>query len=180
MSRSAILAGAAEILAQGQALLRALDAATYAAHLPQACNASIGSHYRHCLDQFESVLEGVDRSELIYERRRDDPRLECDPLHALAQTARILHGVESIPDFWLPRILRVRVKVSYAAPESPFAVSTIGREIACAIGSGMNHFAWIRVLCGFAGVETPRDFGAAPVALGQAPTLALPQPCCAH
>ncbi|HTI69852.1 MAG TPA: hypothetical protein VMF06_07790, partial [Candidatus Limnocylindria bacterium] len=57
---SRVLAGAMAILSQGEDLLGCLNEDTYTRRIPVVFNASIGGHYRHCLDHFTSFLRGVD------------------------------------------------------------------------------------------------------------------------
>ena len=70
--------GVAEVLRQGEMLLRALDDAAYTTRVPGAFNASVGGHYRHCLDHFQSLLDALDADEVNYDHRKRDPRIETD------------------------------------------------------------------------------------------------------
>ena len=60
MNERTILDSMREVLRQGETLLGALDDASYAARIPAAFNSSVGGHYRHCLDHFRSVFDGLD------------------------------------------------------------------------------------------------------------------------
>src|SRR2546426_12679960 len=74
-----ILNAAIAILTQGEDLLSALTAENYTQRVPFAFDASIGGHYRHCLDHFTSLLRGLDADEIDYDRRERDARLESHP-----------------------------------------------------------------------------------------------------
>ena len=48
-----------EVLIQGETLLAEIENDDYIRKLPGAFNASIGGHYRHCLDHFRTLLESA-------------------------------------------------------------------------------------------------------------------------
>ncbi len=51
-----------ETLQQGETLLADISDVTYTCKVPGAFNASIGGHYRHCLDHFRILLEARRRA----------------------------------------------------------------------------------------------------------------------
>src|SRR5262245_29994906 len=69
-----IVGAAIAILAQGEDFLRALPVQTYTRRVPLAFNASIGGHYRHCLDHFTSLLRALDADLVDYDHRERDVR----------------------------------------------------------------------------------------------------------
>lgn len=165
MNGETILHGVAEVLRQGETLLHALDDKSYSTHLPAAFNASVGGHYRHCLDHFQSLLDALDGDEVNYDHRKRDPRIESERDYAMHETRRILLGCESIPNEWLTRSVFVRMKVSYGDDSAPAMPSTIGRELMYAIAHAIHHYALIGVMCGLMGVPLPASFGVAPSTL---------------
>ena len=86
MNRSPLIAAVAEVLRQGESLLRALDNEKYNRKLRPAFNSAVGGHYRHCLDHFQSLLDGLDADEVNYDHRKRDPRIENDRKFALSET----------------------------------------------------------------------------------------------
>ena len=66
-----IIAAAAAILRQGEGLLDRLPAEIYSRTLPTAFGASIGGHYRHCLDHFASldIVEAIDAGNAVANRK---------------------------------------------------------------------------------------------------------------
>lgn len=165
MSSEAILRGVSEVLRQGETLLRALDDATYVRRLTAAFDASVGGHYRHCLDHFQSLLDALVADEVNYDRRKRDPRIETDRAFAIAETRRIFNGCDWIPAEWLHRPILVRSKVSYGDEEAPAMPSTIGRELMYAVAHAVHHCALIGVMCGLMEVPLPGGFGVAPSTL---------------
>src|SRR6266487_1762202 len=101
VKKSPLIAAVAEVLRQGESLLRALDDEKYARKLRRAFNSAVGGHYRHCLDHFQSLLDGLDADEVNYDHRKRDPRIENDRKFALAETHRTLNACQSIPENFL-------------------------------------------------------------------------------
>ena len=58
-SDSDLIQAAVETLLQGEMLLQSIDDDDYVSKVPIAFNASIGGHYRHCLDHFRSLLDSA-------------------------------------------------------------------------------------------------------------------------
>lgn len=162
MNHSVILAGVREILGQGELLLGALNDDAYTRRIPGAFNASIGGHYRHCLDHFRSLIASLDAGELNYDQRARDPRIESERAFALGETRAILRSFATVPETWLDLSVRVRSKVSYGPDEAPVMPSTLGREIMYVVAHAIHHYALIGVMCGLQGVTVPAGFGVAP------------------
>jgi hypothetical protein len=59
----------AEVLRQGESLLNSLSDDEYTRKLPAVFGSTVGGHYRHCLDHFQSLLQGSDVSEIDYDNR---------------------------------------------------------------------------------------------------------------
>jgi hypothetical protein len=151
-----------EVLSQGQILLEQTEDEIYSRKLPVVFNASIGGHYRHCLDHFSGLFASLDKAELNYDLRKRDPRIETDRLFALEMTSRLLSTAKKLPEELTSQHMIVRCKVSYLDEESPAAASTIGREMMYAIAHAVHHYALIGVMCGLMKVPVPPGFGVAP------------------
>ena len=157
-----ILNAAVAILAQGEDLLRALSAETYTHRVPQAFNACIGGHYRHCLDHFTSVLRGLDADEVDYDHRERDLLIESQPAFALGLTQQRRAQLERLPVGTLEAPVRVRCEVSYEHGDSPCTSSTFGRELVYAIAHAIHHYALISVMARLMQANLPEHFGIAP------------------
>lgn len=157
-----IRAAALTILEQGEELLRELPAADYVEKIPQAFNASIGGHYRHCLDHFTSFGRGLASGEINYDQRDRDVRVENDPEFARHLTRRLRNEVAALTPEELNTPITTRGEVSYAAGESPVCQSSVGRELAYAIAHAIHHYALIAVMARLNGTSLPENFGMAP------------------
>ena len=157
-----IVNAAVAILAQGEALLNAVSVANYTQRVPVAFNASIGGHYRHCLDHFGSLLRGFDADTVDYDHRERDVRIESDPAFALAVTRQLRVQLECLPLSSIDAAVRARCEVSYAHGDSPVTGSTFGREMVYAIAHAIHHYALIAVMARLMGATLPEHFGIAP------------------
>ncbi|MCU0794164.1 MAG: DinB family protein [Opitutaceae bacterium] len=149
------------ILDQGLDLLATLSPADYRQSLPQAFNASIGGHYRHCLDHFECLLAAPDNA-IDYDARRRDERIEREPAFAAERTRQLAAALRALPDARLDAFISVRCKVAYSGCDSPLVPSTVARELMYAIVHAVHHYALIGVMCRLLEVPLTPGFGIAP------------------
>jgi len=154
-----------ETLQQGETLLTDISDETYARRVPMAFNASIGGHYRHCLDHFRSLLDSAMDGDLNYDHRERGTLIENDRYAALNATRELRERYERLDPVFLMRPLAVTCKTSYATNASQVSASTIGREIMYLVAHAVHHYALIGVMGGIMGFQMPRGFGVAPSTL---------------
>lgn len=170
-----ILAAALAILDQGESLLRALNDELFSRRVPVVFNASIGGHYRHCLDHFSSLLAGLDADEVDYDHRKRDPRIETQTRFALNLTSEIRATLESLTTETLCATVKARCEVSYEHGNSPVTSSTLAREMAYCIAHAIHHYALIAVMARLLEIRLPEDFGVAPSTVAHQRNLAVVQ-----
>ena len=154
-----------ESLRQGESLLAEISDEIYTCKVPVAFNASIGGHYRHCLDHFRSLLESATTGDLNYDHRERGTLVENDRFAALNATRELREAYEKLDAVLIPRLLQVTCKTSYSTNGSQVALSTVGREIMYAVAHAVHHYALIGVMGGILGVTLPAGFGVAPSTL---------------
>jgi uncharacterized damage-inducible protein DinB len=154
-----------ETLRQGETLLAEISDEYFTRPVPVAFNASIGGHFRHCLDHFRTLLDAAAAGDLNYDHRERGTLVENDRFAALNATRELREGYEKLnPDF-LARHLNVTCKTSYATSGSQISPSTVGREIMYAVAHAVHHYALIGVMGGIMNVKLPTGFGIAPSTL---------------
>jgi hypothetical protein len=161
----ALIQSAVEILIQGENLLGELENDNYTTRLPAAFNASIGSHYRHCLDHFRSLLDAAHSGDLNYDHRERGTLVENDRFAALNATRDLRTALQALSPECLPRELNVTCRTSYAETGSQVSASTVGREIMYAVAHAVHHYALIGIMGGIMGLRMPPGFGVAPSTL---------------
>ena len=160
-----LIASINEILGQGESLLLNLDDESYTRRLPLAFDSAIGGHYRHCLDHFQCLIDGLPAGEVNYDARRRDPRIESDREFALAETRRLQRVCGAIAPGALDLPIYVRGKVSYNTEGSSLIPSTTGREVMYAVAHAIHHYALLGIMCALMGIRLPAGFGVAPSTL---------------
>lgn len=154
-----------ETLRQGETLLAEISDEVYTRKVPVAFNASIGGHYRHCLDHFRTLLDAATAGDLNYDRRERGTLVENDRFAALNATRELCEGYAKLDPIFLARQLAVTCKTSYSTSVSQASPSTIGREIMYSVAHAVHHYALIGVMGGIMGLTMPPGFGVAPSTL---------------
>ena len=157
-----IIAAADAILGQGEDMLRNLSDESYTSHVPLAFNASIGGHYRHCLDHFTSLVRGLDSDEVDYDHRDRDLRIETRREIAIAITQQLRERIAQIQPATLAIPLKARCEVSYSHGSCPMTGSSLGRELVYAIAHAIHHYALISIMARLMEARLPENFGVAP------------------
>jgi uncharacterized damage-inducible protein DinB len=154
-----------ETLSQGEALVTQLSDEAYTRKVSLAFNASIGGHYRHCLDHFRSLIDSVMEGDLNYDHRERGTLIEKDRFAALNATRALREQYEQLDPTFLRRPLNITCKTSYATSGSQASPSTVGREIMYSVAHAVHHYALIGVMCRVLGLRMPSGFGVAPSTL---------------
>lgn len=154
-----------ETLRQGEMLLTEIGDEDYTRKVPVAFNASIGGHYRHCLDHFRTLLAAAAAGDLNYDHRERGTPVENDRFAALNATRELQEDYVQLDPYFLSRSLAVTCKTSYAASGSQVSPSTVGREVMYSVAHAVHHYALIGVMSGIMGLKLPSGFGVAPSTL---------------
>jgi len=165
VNASPLIQSAIEILRQGEALLEGLDDERYTHKLPEVFNSALGGHYRHCLDHFQCLLDGVEYGEVNYDARQRDPRIEHNRQFALDATFRLRVACEKIPPLALELPIQVVSTVSYDGEPALSSASSFGRELIYAVAHAIHHYALLAVMCHKLDIQVPAGFGIAPSTL---------------
>jgi hypothetical protein len=162
---SELIQAVIETLAQGEMLLQNIDDATYTRKVAMAFSASVGGHYRHCLDHFRTLLNAAASGDLNYDHRERGTLVEQDRFAALNATRELRERYERLDPEVVFRPLAVICRTSYGASESQVVGSTVGREIMYSVAHAVHHYALIGVMAGILGIAMPAGFGVAPSTL---------------
>ena len=167
-----IIAAAENVLSQGEAMLLGLSDLDYSRKLEIAFNASIGSHFRHCLDHFKNLFQALGSNQVNYEDRKRDARIETDRQFALSVTRELRRSLQDLPMAALAQPLATHCKVNYLVDNPQIANSSFGREIMYSVAHAIHHYALISVMARSMQVKLPASFGVAPSTLQHQQALA--------
>jgi hypothetical protein len=169
---STLMADAREVLLQGLTLLFDLDDHRYSQIADAPFNASIGQHYRHVLEHFQSLTRGLQSGEINYDARERNVRLQSEVTCGSIATCDILRVLKRYTDEILARECSVTNSVGYGGVGPSTFQSNIGRELAYCAGHAIHHYAIIRLLCHQIRLSVPAEFGVAPSTLKHMASLA--------
>ena len=127
--------------------------------------ASLGAHYRHVLDHFLCLAEGIRTGQVNYDQRRRNPQLQSSVTCARLVTEDLFAELGSLSREVLQRECAVTYSVSYGETEAAAVRSNLAREVMFCVGHAIHHYAILKLLCAGAGVKLPYEFGAAPSTL---------------
>lgn len=154
------------LLEQGLSLLEDIDAPLYGKAAPSVGLSGAGSHFRHLLDFYDRFFEGIEAERIDYDLRERDPDLETDPTKARGKLTAIIRGLRALDGRDLTPALLVKADAEGAAPEdTPWAGSTVERELQVLMSHTVHHFALIAVSLRVNGCDPGAEFGVAPSTL---------------
>src|SRR6266436_6637250 len=89
-----LIVAAQDVLLQGLGLLFELGDRTYSHVAGTPFNSSVGQHYRHVLEHFQSLIRGVRAAEINYDARERNQRLQSDVTYASNATCDVLRALK--------------------------------------------------------------------------------------
>ena len=155
-----LLAGCRQCLDQCQELLQLVDAELF--EQADADCSSIGAHFRHVLDRFQSFFNGLQSGCIDYDARRRDASVEANlDAASFALTTTVRRMGELSGDALQGRIIQISESVHAETPPACLD-STIERELMALITHTTHHLALIAVLLRNQGLALDARFGKAP------------------
>jgi uncharacterized damage-inducible protein DinB len=165
MPTSSLITAVEAVLLQGCVLLDAVTQQEYTLKKEGPFGASLGAHYRHVLDHFLCLLDGLDRGRIDYDSRRRSPELENSVNAARTATQDLIARFRRLRADVLHQACLVRYTVDYGEKQSQSLPSNLAREVSFCVGHAIHHYAIVRMLCGEMSIQLPFEFGVAPSTL---------------
>jgi hypothetical protein len=165
MDRSSLISAAEDVLSQGLALLDSVDDDSYSRKEEGPWGSSIGAHYRHVLDHFLCLIEGLWDFQINYDHRSRNRDIETSVAVARSTTQELLEALQAIPADALPRNCAVTYSVGYGDNNAQSVSSVVARELMFCVGHAIHHYAIMKLLCSMRAVGLPNEFGIAPSTL---------------
>ena len=146
---------AGDVLRQGCVLLDRVSDKVYARPLGGTLSGSLGGHYRHVLDHFLCLIEGIRTGRVNYDQRPRNPLLERSVVEARLVTEGLMDEFQGISQDVLQRECLVTYSVGYGESEAVAVSSNVAREVMFCVGHAIHHYAILKLLCAGAGVDLP-------------------------
>ena len=143
-------------------LLEQIDGQSYAKPLDVFEGSTLGQHFRHILEFYHCLLQGINNGLIDYAGRKRNLRIETDPLFAKQAFQEI---TQAINDLEINAELSIKADFSSEnATHRPIVRSSVGRELMFAYDHAVHHLAIIKIglqTC-FPKIETEANLGIAP------------------
>jgi uncharacterized damage-inducible protein DinB len=165
MEDSSLISAVEAVLEQGCSLLRGIRNGVFTQREDGPFDSSIGAHYRHVLDHFQCLLEGVRSGTINYDQRRRSPELESSAEVALHATEQLLQQFRALSADTLQQGCTVTYSVGYGESEGCAVGSNVARELMFCVGHAIHHYAILKLLCAKLSLSLPYEFGVAPSTL---------------
>lgn len=165
MKAAALKSAVEDVLRQGCMLLNTASGEAYSRREDGPYGASLGAHYRHVLDHFLCLLEGLESARIDYDHRRRSPEIENYALEALYVTETLSETFRSLPEEIFDRDCTVVYSVGYEESDAQEVASNVAREVMFCVGHAIHHYAIVKLLCMAMALELPYEFGIAPSTL---------------
>jgi hypothetical protein len=165
MTTPSLTSSVRDVLEQGLLFLDRLSDEVYAQPLEGVFAGSLGAHYRHVLDHFLVLLEGIRTGKVNYDQRRRNPLLENSRGQARLVTEALMNEFRDLSQEVLQRECLVTYRVAYGESGEEAVLSKVAREVMFCVGHAIHHYAILKLLCAEAGVNLPYEFGIAPSTL---------------
>ncbi len=148
------------LLEQAAHLLARVDDNIYSKTSALARHGGIGGHLRHCLDFYQSFLQGLDDGRIDYNSRKRDRRVEQDRVFAIDQIHRCCEALRDISSTF--RIAPIFVSIEEGDEGKPsWCGSSLVRELEFLQSHTIHHFSLIAILLRLEGIEPGEEFGVA-------------------
>ena len=165
MNANSLTTSVRDVLEQGLMLLGAVNSETFQTVAPAPHSASIGQHYRHVLDHFICLADGIVSGTIDYDHRSRNRELETDRHAARQATQDLMSLFAGLGERELASRYKVLYSVGYSSEKAQLIETVLAREIAFCVSHAIHHFAIIRLVCSSFDIELPSEFGVAPSTL---------------
>src|SRR5262249_17327692 len=128
--RNTLIEDSVSILRQGSELIEGIGDCLYANARPPFFKGGVGSHFRHCIDFYDSFLSSLRARKVNYARRRRNRLVESSRARAVHEIETIVERLRRIPQADLRKPVEVITEdASASADSSGWCRSTVAREL---------------------------------------------------
>lgn len=151
-----------EILAQGHAYLESVTKEDYSQIVAPNFISSAGSHMRHIIDHYQSLMTGFGINNIDYDSRLRGSNIESNPCEAIKKIAEIASWIEqlSTDDFNKPLLLSSEVSIKSKNVQT--VTTSLARELIFVGSHAVHHYAMISQITFAQKASFDQNFGLAP------------------
>lgn len=149
----------AQLLQGTRGFLLEISDATFAARPRGADRAGVGTHVRHVLDAYTSLLDGAETGTIDYDLRTRQVQLERDREQAMSSIGLLIERLRKEVSECGDRPLSIRCDEPFTGEAG--AASSLARELRFVASHTVHHQALIGELMREMGHSPPESFGVA-------------------
>ena len=140
-------------------VIRQLTPDDYRFALPEFEGGTLGQHFRHILEFFQCLEDGMQSGTVDYAARNRNPLYEQHPEMAAAAFEAFAHVLSGF-DLQQP----IQVRAEFGSDDRPCYESTTGRELLFVYDHAIHHLAIIKIglVCHFSQVQADKNLGVSP------------------
>lgn len=131
----------------------------YRKPLDEYDGSSIGQHFRHILEFFQCLQQGIGDGQVDYAARKRNLLYEDNPALAAEAFHDFTKQIEVYPD-----TMPLSVCAEFGSDTRPVYVSTVGRELLFIYDHAIHHLAIIKIglNCQFPHIRAGKNLGVSP------------------
>ena len=151
-----------EIIEQGVSYLTSVSEENYSAIVSPNFVSSAGSHIRHIIDHYDSIILGLENELIDYDKRERGSKVESSPALAIAKLNAIAEWIQSLSSEVLSRTITLATEVSVTHKDIQKVPTTVARELIFASSHAVHHYAMIAQISFAQENVLSQTFGLAP------------------
>jgi len=151
-----------EVLEQGRLYLKGITEEDYIEIITPNFISSVGSHIRHIIDHYQSIISGLNSGLIDYDLRLRGSKVEESPQLAIEKFDEIETWMKSLSTDTLTQNISLSTEVSTRNKEVQIVETSVARELVFVGSHAVHHYAMIAQIT-FAQTTTANtSFGVAP------------------
>ena len=151
-----------EILAQGRAYLEGVTKEDYSQIVTPNFISSAGSHMRHIIDHYQSLLVGFNVKSVDYDYRLRGGDIESCPKAAISKIDEIASWIEQLSESNFNEPLLLSTEVSIKSKNVQTVTTSLARELIFVGSHAVHHYAMISQISFAQKSQFDQSFGLAP------------------
>ncbi|MDO7084191.1 DinB family protein [Pseudocolwellia sp. AS88] len=151
-----------EILEQARLYLRSITQEEYVEIISPNFISSAGSHVRHIIDHYQSVISGIENGIIDYDFRLRGSKVEENPQLALEKFDEIEAWMSNLTDSDLNQTISLSTEVSTSSKQVQIVQTSLARELIFVGSHAVHHYAMITQITFAQSSTANTSFGIAP------------------
>lgn len=121
--------------------------------------ASVGQHFRHIIEFYGCIQNGLNLQTICYDNRDRDLQLEIDPYFAISTLEKLKTFVASIQD---DQSITMQANYDTESSNQVNISTSLYREMAYALDHTVHHLAIVKIALNSIGIAVNENLGVAP------------------